>query len=105
MLRLHKLAELRLLLRKMVPASPPASDMHPCGFLGASVSATALEETQLPPALDTGIPSPGFRANLTTTGPADGSDTASENEAEYFTYSSMIQAALKGMNPILHPEA
>lgn len=79
--------------------------MHPCGFLRASISATALEETQIPPTLNTGIPSPGFRANLSTAGPADGSDVASENEAEYFTYSSTIRAALKGKNPFLHPKA
>lgn len=64
----------------MVPDSSPASAMHPCGFLRASISATALEEIQLPPTLNTGLPSPDFRAKLTTTGPADGSDVACENE-------------------------
>lgn len=89
----------------MVPAAAPASATHPCGFLRASVSATALEETQILPTLDTGIPSPVFRSNLTTAGPANGSDMAFENAAEYFTCSGVIQAALKGMNPFLHPQA
>lgn len=53
--------------------------MNPCAFPRASASATALEKTQLLPTLGT-----GFRANLTTTGPADGSDMAPENEAEIF---------------------
>lgn len=89
----------------MVPASPLASDMHLCCFFRASISATALEETQLPPALNTGLPSPDFRANLTTSSPADGSEMASENETEYFTYSSMIQTEMKGINTFLQPQA
>lgn len=79
--------------------------MHPCGFLRANISATALEETQPPPRHDTAILCTGFRANLTSTGPDDDSDMAFENEAEHFTHFSTILVAPKGLNLILHIQA